>query len=47
MPGVIARAGQADEILPLDAIAPALVRHLDGPRRGPVRPSGALPTLVR
>jgi two-component system chemotaxis response regulator CheB len=47
MPGVVARAGHADEILPLDAIGPALVRHAEARRRGAARPDGPLSSLVR
>jgi two-component system, chemotaxis family, protein-glutamate methylesterase/glutaminase len=37
MPGVIAQAGLADEILPLDRVAEAIQRHLPG--------AGSTPTL--
>ncbi|SEP29111.1 protein-glutamate methylesterase/protein-glutamine glutaminase [Trujillonella endophytica] len=36
MPGAIASAGLADEILPLDRIAEAITRRLTGPTAGPV-----------
>jgi two-component system chemotaxis response regulator CheB len=40
MPGAIAQAGLADEILPLDRIADAINRHLAGV--SPVRPAATL-----
>jgi two-component system, chemotaxis family, protein-glutamate methylesterase/glutaminase len=40
MPGAIAQAGLADEILPLDRIPEAITRHLAGV--SPARPIAAL-----
>jgi two-component system chemotaxis response regulator CheB len=41
MPGAIARAGLADEVLPLAAIGPAVVRHIRSHRRVAPRPIAA------
>jgi two-component system chemotaxis response regulator CheB len=35
MPGAVASAGLADEILPLDRIAETILRRLTGPAGGP------------
>ncbi|MGY1744730.1 protein-glutamate methylesterase/protein-glutamine glutaminase [Blastococcus sp. SYSU D00695] len=44
MPGAVASAGLADEILPLDRIAETIVRRLNGPASGPVPSRVALAT---
>ena len=40
MPGAVAQAGLADEVLPLDRIPEAILRHLAG--RPPARPAATV-----
>jgi two-component system chemotaxis response regulator CheB len=43
MPGAVATAGFADEVLPLDRVAEAITRRITGPTVAPVRPAATAP----
>jgi two-component system chemotaxis response regulator CheB len=43
MPGAVATAGSADEVLPLDRVAEVITRRITGPTVSPVRPAPTAP----